>query len=64
MPYPNQTYGFAFPTGLLKVVARGTVFAFPPVVINTFIEFKAVPQVHCCWYYIYLLKKKEETKKY
>ena len=47
--YPNCTYGFSSPTGLWKVVARVPVFAVPPVLIDKFVGFNSVTQVHCDW---------------
>ena len=44
-PYPNQTYIFASPAGLWKIVARVLVFVISHVVINTFIGFKEFPKV-------------------
>ena len=48
-PYPNRTHGFSSPKGLWKVVARVPVFVISTVTINTFIGFKAVPQVIQVW---------------
>ena len=49
---PNiyQTYGFSYPTGLCKFVARVPVFVIYPVVINTLIGFNTVTQAHGDWH--------------
>ena len=47
--YPNWTYVFATPAGSWKVMARVLVFVIEPVVINTLIGFKEVPQVIQVW---------------
>ena len=51
-PYPNRTYVFASPAGFWKVLVGVPVFAISPVAINTFIGFKADPQVIQVWSFI------------